>query len=70
MLTDEGVDSKFKVLLVVGSPHEIIMPCGICREAIHRYGAENATVLCSNQSFTKLEKFISRELYPHPYTET
>jgi len=68
MLTEEGKDSKFKMILIVGSQNEIIMPCGICREAIKRYGIENASILCSNLYLTKIEKFTISELYPHPYT--
>jgi len=69
MLTEEGKNSRFKIILVVGSPNKVIMPCGICREVIKRYGVENATILCSNQSFTKMDKFKISELYPHPYME-
>jgi len=67
MLTEEGKNSKFKIILIVGSPKEIIMPCGICREAIKRYGVENATVLCANLSLSKIKKFTISELYPYPY---
>ena len=69
MLTEEGKNTRFRIILIVGSPSDIVMPCGICREVIRRYGAENATVLCSNQSFTKIERFTIPELYPHPYIE-
>ena len=45
MITEEGKEAKLKIILVVGSPNDIIMPCGICREAIKRYGVKNASVL-------------------------
>ena len=67
MVAEEGIYSKFKIILVIGSPKEIIMPCGMCREAISRYGTKNAAVLCANSSLTKIEKFTISELYPHPY---
>ena len=67
MITEEGKEAKVKIILVVGSPDEIIMPCGICREAIRRYGVKDVTILCSNLSLSKIEKFTIQELYPHPY---
>jgi len=69
MLTEEGQNSKFKIILVAGSQKEIIMPCGMCREAIKRYGVENATVLCANLSLSKIKKFTISELYPYPYED-
>ena len=69
MLTEEGQNSKFKIILIVGSPNDTIMPCGICREAIKRYGVDNASILCTNQSFVKIEKYTIPDLYPHPYEE-
>jgi len=33
MITEEGKYSRVKIILIVGSPKEIIMPCGTCREA-------------------------------------
>jgi cytidine deaminase len=69
MITEEGTKSKFKTILITGSPKEIIMPCGMCREAINRYGTKNATILCANLSLSKTEKFKIPELYPHPYYE-
>jgi len=67
LVTEEGTKSKFKIILIVGSPKEIIMPCGMCREAINRYGTKNATILCANLSLSKIKKFTISELYPHPY---
>ncbi len=69
MLTEEGRDSKFRIILIVGSPNETVMPCGICREVLNRYGGEGATILCSDQSFTEVERFTITELYPLPYVE-
>jgi len=67
MVTEEGVNAKFKIILIVGSPREIIMPCGMCREAINRYGVKNVSVLCTDLSLSKVKKFIISEIYPHPY---
>jgi len=67
MVTEEGINSKFRIIVIVGSPKEMIMPCGMCREAISRYGTKNATVLCANLSLSKIKKFTISELYPHPY---
>ena len=67
MVTEEGENSKFIIILIVGSPEEIIMPCGMCREAINRYGVKNATVLCANLSLSKIKKFTISELHPYPY---
>lgn len=67
MVTEEGTNAKFKIILIVSSSKEIVMPCGMCREAINRYGIKNATVLCSNLSLSKIEKFSISELYPCPY---
>jgi cytidine deaminase len=69
MITVEGMKSKFKIILIIGSPKEIIMPCGRCRVAIKRYGAKNATILCSNKSLTKIEKYTISEIYPMPCDE-
>ena len=69
MLTEEGKNTRFRIILIVGSPSDIVMPCELCREVIRRYGAENAIVPCSNQSFTKVKRFTIPELYPHPYIE-
>ena len=67
LVTEEGVNSKFKIILIVGSPEEITVPCGMCREAINRYGVRDATVLCANLSLNKMEKFTISEIYPYPY---
>lgn len=67
MLTEEGPNARLKMILIVGAPREIIMPCGMCRMAIWKYGVENAIVLCSNQNLTTIEKFSISKLYPHPY---
>ena len=69
MLTEEGEKSKLKMILIVGGKEEIIMPCGMCRVAIERYGVKNASVLCANLSLTEIKRFTISELYPHPYTE-
>lgn len=69
MLTEEGQNSKFEMILIVGSPKETIMPCGICREAIRRYGVDDASILCTNQSFAGIEKFTVSDLYPRPYVD-
>jgi len=67
MVTEEGINSKFKIILIVGSPNDVIMPCGMCREAINRYGVGDAAVLCGNLFLTKIKKFTISELYPYPY---
>jgi len=67
MVTNEGENSRFKIILIVGSSQDIIMPCGICREAIKRYGVPDVVVLCANLSLTKIEKFRISDLYPYPY---
>jgi len=69
MVTEEGWKSKFKIVLIVGYPKSIVMPCGMCRAAIIRYGIKNVSILCSNKSLTKIEKFTISELYPRPYIE-
>ena len=69
LITEEGKKSKFKIILVVGAPREIIMPCGRCRIAIKRYGIKNVAILCSNKSLTKIEKYKLSEIYPHPCAE-
>lgn len=67
MVTEEGIDSRFRIILVVGSRKEIIMPCGMCREAINRYGTKNTSVLCANLFLAKIKRFTISELYPYPY---
>lgn len=69
MVTKEGLNSKFKIVLIVGYPKRMVMPCGMCRVAIHKYGTKNSSVLCSNKSLSKIKKFKISELYPHPYEE-
>ncbi len=66
MLTEEGEDARFKMILIVGSENEIIMPCGRCRVAIKRYGTKDVSILCADKSLRKIEKFSIDELYPHP----
>jgi cytidine deaminase len=68
MLTKEPT-SKFKLMLIVGEPNKMIMPCGMCRAAIFRYGIKNVTVLISNKRITKIDKYNILELYPKPYIE-
>lgn len=67
MLTEESVKARFRIILVVGGPQEMIMPCGMCRVAINRYGVEGASVLCSNLHLSEFRKFSISELYPYPY---
>jgi len=67
MVTEEGIKAKLKMVLIVGGPEEIVMPCGMCRVAIERYSIKNATVLCSNLSLSRIRKFTISELYPYPY---
>ncbi len=67
LVTEETKMSKLEMVLVVGGPEEIIMPCGECRQAIYMWGVENATVLCSNYDLTRIEKFTINKLYPYPY---
>lgn len=67
MLTEEGENSRFRIILVVGSPREMIMPCGMCREAIKPYGIGNTTILCADLGLSKVRKFTIDELYPYPY---
>lgn len=66
MVSEEGINAKLSMLLVVGGPSEIIPPCGMCRVAIERYATKNPTILCSHLDLSKIEKFTIRELYPHP----
>jgi len=67
MLTEEGKNARFKMILIVGGRDTIVMPCGACRVAIYMYGVQNATVLCSDLSLTEIKKFTISELYPYPY---
>jgi len=67
MVTHETVRSKLRMILIVGSPHEIVTPCGICREAIYRYGGEEAIVLCTDLHLSKITRFTLSQLYPYPY---
>lgn len=67
MVTEEGIKARLKTILIVRDPEETVMPCGMCRVAIERCSAENATVLCSNLYLPKIRKFAISELYPHPY---
>lgn len=69
MLTEEGITSKLKMILIVGSPEEPILPCGMCRVAIWRYSMNDTTVLCADQSFIKIEKYTISELYPYAYKD-
>ncbi len=69
MLTEEGIYAKFSIILIVGSPVDIIMPCGMCRVAINFYGVRHVSVLCANQTMTLVKKFSIDELYPFPYQD-
>jgi cytidine deaminase len=69
MVSEEGVRSRLKMIIAIGEPEKPLMPCGMCRVAIQRYGVRNATVLCCNQSLSKIKKFSISEFYPKPYTQ-
>jgi cytidine deaminase len=69
MASEEGTESRLKIVMAIGEPEEPLMPCGMCRVAIQRYGVKDATILCCNQSLSKIRKFSISELYPHPYTQ-
>ena len=69
MLTAEGTKAKLEMVLVVGAPGEIIMPCGRCLVAIKRYGAKDAVVLCADKSLKKVRRFTISQLYPKPCDE-
>jgi len=67
MVTHETIKSKLKMILIVGPPHKIVTPCGICREAIYRYSGEEAIVLCADLHLSKIRRFTLSQLYPQPY---
>jgi cytidine deaminase len=67
MVTQEGVASRIKMILIVGGSEEICMPCGICRTWIYKFGTEETSILCGSLSLTKIERFSISELYPYPY---
>lgn len=69
MITEEGERARFKIILIIGSPKETIMPCGRCRVAIKRYETSNVTILCSTKSLTRIEKYTISQLYPIPCDE-
>ncbi|MCK5347013.1 MAG: hypothetical protein KAR20_26570, partial [Candidatus Heimdallarchaeota archaeon] len=69
MLTEEGMDAKIKIILVIGPDEKICLPCGSCRMAIHKYSDNDVIILCSNLSLAKVEKHTISELYPNPYVE-
>ena len=69
MLAEEGKKAKFRMILIVGSAKEIIMPCGRCLVAIKKYGVPKASIFCATKSFSKVEKFSILELYPNPCDE-
>ena len=67
MVTQEGVASRIRMILIVGGSEEICMPCGICRTWIYKFGTEETSILCGNLPLTKIERFSISELYPYPY---
>lgn len=67
MVTQEGVTSRIKMILIVGGSQETCMPCGICRTWIYKFGTEETSILCGNLLLTRIEKFTISELYPYPY---
>jgi len=69
LVTEEGKEAKFTIILIIGSSKETIMPCGRCRVTIKRYGTSNVTILCSTKSLTRIEKHTISELYPIPCDE-
>jgi len=69
MLTEEGMNAKINIILIIGPDEKICMPCGMCRVAIHKYSDEDTIILCSNLSLANVEKHTISELYPHPYVE-
>jgi len=69
MLTEETPESKFKLILIISHSGRRTIPCGMCRAAIFRYGVKNVTILCSDKSLKKIERFTISGLYPNPYIE-
>ncbi|MFQ5883521.1 MAG: hypothetical protein ACE5IO_00305 [Thermoplasmata archaeon] len=67
MVSEEGVDARIRMILIVGGSDEVCLPCGMCRIAIYRYRSENTAILGSNLSLSKVERFTISELYPHPW---
>lgn len=67
MVTEEGIDARIKMILIVGGADDICMPCGMCRVAIYRHSTESTSVLCGNLSLSDVRKFTISELYPHPW---
>jgi|GEM_PF-3970077 len=69
MLTAEGLNAKFKIILIVGAEDEIVTPCGRCRELIRKYGKRGCSVLCATKDLRKVVKFGIEDLLPYPCNE-
>lgn len=78
LILQESYQAKIKSI-VVADPVPSIQenstpPCGTCRHLIWTYGYPDTSVILmqylqgkTNWTFPKLEKYLIRDLYPHPY---
>lgn len=78
MVLQESNAANIKSIVVADPVPEVqehgTTPCGTCRQIIWKQGTPDTTVICMQYiqgkdgwTFPKLEKYIMRELLPHPY---
>ncbi len=78
LILQESYKAKIKSI-VVADPvpkvqENITPPCGTCRHLIWTYGTPETTVILMQYiqgkdgwTFPKMEKYLAKDLYPHPY---
>ena len=78
MISQEAYAATIKHIVIADPVPEIqeksTPPCGTCRHLIWQFGTPETSVICmqyiqqkNNWIFPKMEKFLIKELYPHPY---
>ena len=67
MFTEEGPDSKIKVLLIMsGGDDGPNHPCGSCRDYIKVFGDPKLSIIGSNLSMTEFQKWKIEQILPDP----
>lgn len=78
MALEESRKAKIKCIIIADPVPRIqkksTPPCGTCRHLIWQFGTPKTSVICmqyiqckNGWIFPKIEKYLIKDLYPHPY---
>lgn len=78
LIMNESYAAKVKAIVIADPAPEIqkksTSPCGTCRHLIWAHGTPTTSIILMQYilgkkgwTFPKIEKYIIKELYPHPY---